>query len=190
MSDKAKIRITVNGLAHEGEAPPRMLLVDYIRDVVGLKGTRYGCDTSNCGSCTIVMDGRSAKSCTFLAVQADGREVTTIEGLADGSELNPLQAAFQETHALQCGFCTSGMVMSAHALLARNPAPVGGGDSRRDHRQPVPLHRLPAGHRGGAVRGPAHERRRRNPMSAGGTERRDAYPRRHMTIPVSAGGIP
>ena len=123
MSDKAKIRISVNGVAHEGEAPPRMLLVDYIRDVVGLKGTRYGCDTSNCGSCTIVMDGRSAKSCTFLAVQADGREVTTIEGLAEGSELSPLQAAFQETHALQCGFCTSGMVMSAHALLAHNPAP-------------------------------------------------------------------
>lgn len=123
MPDKVKIRITVNGAAHEGEAPPRMLLVDYIRDVVGLKGTRYGCDTSNCGSCTIVMDGRGAKSCTFLAVQADGREVTTIEGLAEGSELNPLQAAFQETHALQCGFCTSGMVMSAHALLAHNPAP-------------------------------------------------------------------
>ncbi len=123
MSDKSKIRITINGAPHEGEAQPRMLLVDYIRDIVGLKGTRYGCDTSNCGSCTLVMDGKSAKSCTFLAVQADGREVTTIEGLAQGSALHPLQAAFQEKHALQCGFCTSGMVMSAHALLARNPAP-------------------------------------------------------------------
>ena len=100
-----------------------MLLVDYIRDVVGLKGTRYGCDTSNCGSCTIVMDGKSAKSCTFLAAQAHGRELTTIEGVADGAELHPVQTAFQEFHALQCGFCTSGMVMSAYALLAQNPDP-------------------------------------------------------------------
>ena len=123
MSGNVQIGLTINGALHVGEAAPRMLLVDYIRDVVGLKGTRYGCDTSNCGSCTVVMDGRSAKSCTFLAVQAHGRDVTTIEGLADGSELNPLQAAFQETHALQCGFCTSGMVMSAHALLSRNPDP-------------------------------------------------------------------
>ena len=123
MSDRVKIAITINGAPYEGEASPRMLLVDYIRDVVGLKGTRYGCDTSNCGSCTIVMDGRSAKSCTFLAVQSHGRELTTVEGLADGGELNPLQAAFQEKHALQCGFCTSGMVMSAHALLAQNPGP-------------------------------------------------------------------
>ena len=123
MSGKVKIRITVNGVAHEGEAPPRMLLVDYIRDVAGLKGTRYGCDTSNCGSCTIVMDGKGAKSCTFLAVQAQGREITTIEGVAEGSGLHPLQAAFQEAHALQCGFCTSGMVMSAYALLSRNPEP-------------------------------------------------------------------
>ena len=123
MSDKVKIAFTINGASYEGEASPRMLLVDYIRDGVGLKGTRDGCDTSNCGSCTIVMDGRSAKSCTFLAVQSHGRELTTVEGLADGGELNPLQAAFQEKHALQCGFCTSGMVMSAHALLAQNPAP-------------------------------------------------------------------
>lgn len=123
MSARRKISVTVNGKLHRGEAEPRMLLVDYVRDVIGLKGTRYGCDTSNCGSCTVVMDGRSAKSCTFLAVQADGRELTTIEGLAPEGGLHPLQAAFQEAHALQCGFCTSGMVMSAHALLARNPDP-------------------------------------------------------------------
>ncbi len=120
---RQRIRITINGAPHEGEAPPRMLLVDYIRDVVGLKGTRYGCDTSNCGACTVVMDGKGAKSCTFLAAQAHGRELTTIEGLADGGELHPLQAAFQEAHALQCGFCTSGMVMSAYALLSQNPEP-------------------------------------------------------------------
>lgn len=123
MSARRKIELTVNGKLHQGEAEPRMLLVDYVRDVIGLKGTRYGCDTSNCGSCTVVMDGRSAKSCTFLAVQADGRELTTIEGLAAEGGLHPLQVAFQEAHALQCGFCTSGMVMSAHALLARNPDP-------------------------------------------------------------------
>ena len=123
MSDRVKISATINGVPHQGEAPPRMLLVDYIRDVAGLKGTRYGCDTSNCGSCTIVMDGKGAKSCTFLAVQAQGREITTIEGVAEGSGLHPLQAAFQEAHALQCGFCTSGMVMSAYALLSRNPEP-------------------------------------------------------------------
>lgn len=126
MSDSmksVKIDCTINGAPHQGEAPPRMLLVDYIRDVAGLKGTRYGCDTSNCGSCTVVMDGRSAKSCTFLAVQAHGRELTTIEGVAAGTELHPVQAAFQEAHALQCGFCTSGMVMSAYALLAQNPDP-------------------------------------------------------------------
>ena len=132
MSARQKISVTVNGALHEGEAEPRMLLVDYIRDVIGLKGTRYGCDTSNCGACTVVMDGRSAKSCTFLAVQADGRELTTIEGVAAEGRLHPLQAAFQEAHALQCGFCTSGMVMSAHALLARNPDP-----SRDDIRQGI-----------------------------------------------------
>ena len=132
MSARQKISVTVNGVLHEGEAEPRMLLVDYIRDVIGLKGTRYGCDTSNCGACTVVMDGRSAKSCTFLAVQADGREITTIEGVAAEGRLHPLQAAFQEAHALQCGFCTSGMVMSAYALLAQNPDP-----SRDDIRQGI-----------------------------------------------------
>lgn len=124
MSDRQRIRVTINGQAHDHEAEPRMLLVDYIRDVAGLKGTRFGCDTSNCGCCTVLMDGRSAKSCTFLAVQAQNRSITTIEGLAQGGALHALQAAFRDTHALQCGFCTSGMVMSAYALLERNPAPT------------------------------------------------------------------
>lgn len=124
MSAKQNIRTTINGQRYEHDVEPRMLLVDYIRDVAGLKGTRFGCDTSNCGSCTVLLDGRSAKSCTFLAVQAAGRELVTIEGLAGGGRLHPLQAAFQDEHALQCGFCTSGMVMSAYALLLQNPEPT------------------------------------------------------------------
>jgi len=126
MFDKREIRVTINGEVHEHSVEPRMLLVDYIRDVVGLQGTRFGCDTSHCGCCTVVMDGRSAKSCTFLAIQADGRQIVTIEGLAKGSTLHPLQEAFRDEHALQCGFCTSGMVMSAVALLRQNPDPTDG----------------------------------------------------------------
>jgi len=99
------------------------LLVDYLRDVAGLAGTHYGCDTTNCGACTVVIDGRSAKSCTWFAVQADGREVLTVEGLARDGELHPIQEAFREHHALQCGFCTSGMLMSAYFLLSKNPDP-------------------------------------------------------------------
>jgi len=124
MSDKQRIPITINGELYDREAEPRTLLVDYIRDVVGFKGTRYGCDTSNCGACTVIMDGRSAKSCTFLAVQARGRSITTIEGLAEGGTWHALQQAFRDEHALQCGFCTSGMLMAAYALLERDPAPT------------------------------------------------------------------
>jgi carbon-monoxide dehydrogenase small subunit len=102
---------------------PRLLLVDYLRDVVGLKGTHFGCDTTSCGACTVIVDGRSTKSCTFFAVQADGREILTIEGVARDGELHPIQEAFWTHHALQCGFCTSGMVMSAYFLLSRNPNP-------------------------------------------------------------------
>ena len=123
MSTKKRIKVSVNGQSYEHEVEPRLLLVDYLRDVVGLKGTHFGCDTTSCGACTVILDGRSAKSCTFFAVQADGREILTIEGLAREGELHPIQEAFWTHHALQCGFCTSGMVMSAYFLLSRNPDP-------------------------------------------------------------------
>jgi carbon-monoxide dehydrogenase small subunit len=113
-----KVAITVNGAAHEDEVEPRLLLVQYLRDVLRLTGTNIGCDTTSCGACTVMVDGESVKSCTVLAVQADGAVVTTIEGLAaDGAELHPMQAAFHEHHGLQCGFCTSGMVMAAISLV-------------------------------------------------------------------------
>ena len=117
------VTITINGKARTHEVEPRLLLVDFIRDRVGLTGTNVGCDTSQCGACTVIMDGQSVKSCTLLAVQADGGSVTTIEGLANGSVLHPMQAAFWEKHGLQCGFCTPGMLMTTRALLDRNPSP-------------------------------------------------------------------
>jgi aerobic carbon-monoxide dehydrogenase small subunit len=123
MSTKRRVTVKINGQSYEHEVEPRLLLVDYVRDVVGLKGTHFGCDTTSCGACTVIVDGRSAKSCTFLAVQADGREILTIEGLARDGELHPIQEAFWTHHALQCGFCTSGMVMAAYFLLSRNPKP-------------------------------------------------------------------
>jgi carbon-monoxide dehydrogenase small subunit len=114
------IALTVNGVLHETDVEPRTLLVDYIRDDLGLTGTKIGCDTSVCGSCTVHLDGDPVKSCTVLAVQADGCKVTTIEGLARDGELHPLQEAFWERHALQCGFCTPGMIMLGVDLLADN----------------------------------------------------------------------
>lgn len=123
MSNKRRVKVNVNGQSYEHEVEPRLLLVDYLRDVVGLKGTHFGCDTTSCGACTVIVDGRSAKSCTFLAVQADGKEILTMEGVARDGELHPIQEAFWTHHALQCGFCTSGMVMSAYFLLSRNPDP-------------------------------------------------------------------
>ena len=112
-----RISITVNGDGHEHDVEPRTLLVQHLRDAVGLTGTNIGCDTSSCGACTVLLDGESVKSCTVLAVQADGASVTTIEGLADGEELHPVQAAFREHHGLQCGYCTPGMVMAAVSLI-------------------------------------------------------------------------
>lgn len=123
MSSKKRINVRVNGEVYEHEVEPRLLLVDYLRDVVGLKGTRYGCDTTSCGACTILVDGRSAKSCTRFAVQADGKEILTVEGLARHGDLHPIQEAFWAHHALQCGFCTSGMLMAIYFLLSKNPNP-------------------------------------------------------------------
>jgi len=119
-----RIATTVNGQAHEHDVEPRLLLVQYLREVVGLTGTKIGCDTSSCGACTVLVDGESVKSCTMLAAQADGSEITTIEGLAQGDELHPVQAAFHEWHALQCGFCTAGMVMATVSLLDEIPSPT------------------------------------------------------------------
>jgi len=117
------ISVTVNGRNYQEEVEPRLLLVDFLRDVLGLTGTHVGCDTSGCGACTIAVNGKAVKSCTLLAVQADGASVTTIEGLAGNGELHPLQQGFHEEHGLQCGFCTPGMIMAAWQLLERNPDP-------------------------------------------------------------------
>ena len=117
------VTITVNGYEQEAEVEPRLLLAQFLRENLNLTGTHIGCDTTSCGACTILLDGKSVKSCTVLAVQADGCEVTTIEGLADGDNLHPVQEGFWEKHGLQCGFCTPGMIMSAVALLEDNPNP-------------------------------------------------------------------
>ena len=118
-----RISVTVDGVGYTDEVEPRMLLVHYLRETLGKTGTVIGCDTSNCGACTVHLDGRSVKSCNVLAVQADGHEVTTIEGLAQGGELHPMQQAFHECHALQCGYCTPGMIMQAIDVLRDNPDP-------------------------------------------------------------------
>ena len=118
------VEITINGKAYSGEVEPRQLLVHFIRENAGLTGTKVGCDTSQCGSCTIQLDGATAKACTVLTVQASGSTVKTIEGLSDGVDLHPLQEAFWNNHGLQCGFCTPGMIMAADELLRRNPSPT------------------------------------------------------------------
>jgi len=119
----ARISVTVNGKRRQADVEPRRLLVHFLREHLRLTGTHVGCDTTQCGACTVLVDGRSAKSCTMFAVQADGTEVTTIEGLAANGQLHPLQEAFWEEHGLQCGFCTPGMIMTAVTLLADNPTP-------------------------------------------------------------------
>jgi carbon-monoxide dehydrogenase small subunit len=115
------VSITVNGVQHSQDVEPRMLLVHFLRDVLGLTGTNIGCDTSQCGACTVHLDGMSVKSCTVLAVQADGCDVTTIEGLAQNGDLHPMQQAFWDNHGLQCGYCTPGMIMAAVKLVENNP---------------------------------------------------------------------
>ena len=123
-SVRVPVTITVNGRRYQRDVEPRQLLVHFIRDLGGLTGTKVGCDTSQCGSCTVLIDGVSARSCTCLAVQADGCAVTTIEGLAQNCKLHHLQEAFWNKHGLQCGFCTPGMIMASHELLRRNPNPT------------------------------------------------------------------
>ncbi len=118
-----KVSITVNGTVYERDIEPRMLLVHFVREEIGLTGTNIGCDTSQCGACTVHLDGRSVKSCTCFAAQADGREVTTIEGLGQNGNLHPMQESFWEKHGLQCGYCTPGMIMATTAYLKNNPHP-------------------------------------------------------------------
>ncbi len=117
------IKVTVNGVLYEREVEPRLLLVNFLRDVLDLTGTHVGCDTSSCGACTVLLNGKAVKSCTIFAAQVDGAEITTIEGLARNGELHPLQEGFWQEHGLQCGFCTPGMIMAAYQLLDENPNP-------------------------------------------------------------------
>ncbi|MAH22055.1 MAG: carbon monoxide dehydrogenase [Thaumarchaeota archaeon] len=126
MTLKKRIKIRVNGKEQEEEVVSRLLLVHFIREVLGLTGTHIGCDTSNCGACTIIYNGKNIKSCTMFAVQADGADILTIEGLAKDGQLHPIQQAFWDNHGLQCGFCTPGVILSSLALLQRNPHPTEG----------------------------------------------------------------
>ena len=119
-----QISVTINGETHTSEVEPRLLLVEYLRDTLNMTGTHVGCDTSSCGACAVILNGSAVKSCTLLAAQADGGEVTTVEGLADGDRLHPLQEGFWEMHGLQCGFCTPGMIMASYDLLKKNPNPT------------------------------------------------------------------
>jgi carbon-monoxide dehydrogenase small subunit len=123
MADAVRVSVTVNGQQRSADVEPRLLLVHFLRDNLGLTGTHVGCDTSNCGACTVHLDGEAVKSCTVLAAQVDGAEVTTIEGMAKGTDLHPLQEGFWAEHGLQCGYCTPGMIMAAADLLARTPDP-------------------------------------------------------------------
>ena len=123
MADNVRVNVTINGEARQSEVEPRLLLVHYLRETLGLTGTHVGCDTSQCGACTVLLDGMAVKSCTLFAVQVDGRKLTTVEGLAQDEKLHPVQDAFWEKHGLQCGFCTPGMILTACDLLRRNPRP-------------------------------------------------------------------
>ena len=120
----ANVSVTVNGVARQADVEPRTLLVYFLRETLGLTGTNVGCDTTSCGSCTVLLDGESVKSCNLLAVQVDGREVTTIEGLATDGQMHPIQEAFHRNHGLQCGYCTPGMIMAAASYLKENPDPT------------------------------------------------------------------
>ena len=146
---KQAISINVNGVDTSAEVEPRLLLVHYLRDVLALTGTHVGCETSICGACTILLDGQAVKSCTMFAVQADGSNITTIEGLATNGHLHPVQEGFWECHGLQCGYCTPGMIMASAQLIDRNRQSVTRGDSPWPGRKSLPLHRLSTHRRGG-----------------------------------------
>ncbi len=139
---KVDATLNVNGIAYPVELDPGTNLLAAVRDVVGLTGSKEGCDDSECGACMMLLDGQPVNSCSYLALQAEGSEITTVEGLADGATLAPLQAAFLELGGVQCGFCTPGMLVSATALLARNASPTRGRGTDRPFRQPLPLHGL------------------------------------------------
>jgi len=124
MAQKMHVKIIINGKPYEADIEPRLLLVHFIRDIAGLTGTHIGCDTTNCGACTVILNGKAVKSCTMFAVQANGKEIITIEGLAKDGELHPIQEGFWVKHGLQCGYCTPGMIMAAYQLLKRNPNPT------------------------------------------------------------------
>ena len=148
-----KINLTINGKKYSPEVEPRLLLIHYLREVVGLTGPHIGCETSLCGACTVELDGKAVKSCSMFAVQADGASLTTIEGLAENGKLHAMQEAFWNEHGAQCGFCTPGMIMASKQILERNPQ----SDRRRDppwpRRQYLPLHRLSAHRQRGESRG-------------------------------------
>ena len=154
-----RITVTVDGTTYTDDVEPRLLLVHYLRDRLGKVGTVVGCDTSNCGACTVHLNGYSVKSCSVLAVQADGGDVVTVEGLSrDDGTLHPVQEAFRDNHALQCGFCTPGMIMQTIDLLAEDPDPDEHADTARPGRQPVPLHGIPEHRQCGAGCGAATAR--------------------------------
>ena len=163
------IAITVNGKLRKAQVEPRLLLVHFLREQVHLTGTHVGCDTSQCGACTVLIDGRSAKSCTLFAVQADGAEVLTIEGLGTDDKLHPLQEGFWEEHGLQCGYCTPGMLMAAKALLDRNPSP-----SRQDVVEASGAGEL-EGRQGRRALGPTHQRAHVDPVADGDAQRFAAH---------------
>ena len=175
-----RVTLTVNGVRHELEVEPRELLVYVLRERLGLTGTNVGCDTSSCGACTVLLDGESVKSCTMLGVQADGLEITTIEGLAPNGELHPVQQAFHDHHALQCGYCTPGMVMAAVSLIESGEATDE--DAIRGARgEPLPLHRVPQHRQGGRRRcGGGVDDRDRRP-TAGSSARPSCARRTHRS---------
>ena len=155
---KLPVKMTINGQSYSHEVEPRLLLVHYIREAVGLTGTHVGCDTSQCGACTVLIDGQAVKCCTLFAVQADGANIMTIEGLAKDGELHPIQMGFWEKHGLQCGFCTPGMILAALPDARALSEADRGADSPSARGQPVPLHRLSQHRQGDRVGRRAHAR--------------------------------